>query len=517
MNQKQTERLADVRQQGIDALKGLSERLNSEQSILDCTDVAGLEEEEIKALFSYIRVEWRRRTGLHNFIKIDTFDDDGNLRGRISGYFDDDGNLRGRISGDTDNVPNSKPISGGEKSKPPENDNKNLFPLVAVAGLMTVTGLLLLYQHSPASSPNKPVVVIQKSSSTIPILETNKLIVGVLGDTERYSKLESYLKHKCGDRVQIQFEGSSKTDYQKAKDKIASNEWDIVFTLSPAISIAAKDNGYAWAAKMFANKPPFYQSVLFVRADSPIRSLEDIKPKTVIALGDFNSASSFYMPSYTLYGKKLTVERGHRGQEIREMVKSGKADIGAAAYGDIISYNNSGFRIIHKSRNIPGSGVYLSPKLSPQDRQTLTDALRQAPRLVKDDKQANYEAGEEPDYSPFRQITNRVESILTCVDWKQKQIAFYCPEKDTGIAGKVISALPSSTDSNQAHLELRISDRQTYRVLLPLSLINQIPGGGSLLNLKNKQVRLIDVKPSKGSDDKLKIKIDRASQIKIQQ
>ncbi len=508
MNQvktKTTERLADVREQGIDALKGLSKRLNNEQSILDCTDVAGLEEEELEALFHYIRVEWCRRMELCNFIETETFD--GNLRGRISEY--------------TENRSSTKPPSNGEKKEyipvnPAENNKKNLFLLVSIAGLMTVVGLLLLYQYSYTSSSNKPVVIVQKPSSTIPILETNKLIVGVLGDTERYSNLESYLKHKFGDRVQIKFEGSSKTDYQKAKDKIASNEWDIVFTLSPAISIAAKDNGYTWAAKMFANKPPFYQSVLFVRADSPIRSLEDIKPKTVIALGDFNSASSFYMPSYTLYGKKLTVDRGHRGQEIREMVKLGKADVGAAAYGDIILYNNSGFRIIHKSRDIPGSGVYLSPKLSQQDRETLTGALLQAPPSVKDNKQANYEAGEEPDYSPFRQITNRVESILTCVDWKQKQIAFYCSEKETGITGKVISALPSLTDSNQAHLELRISDNQTYRVLFPLALINQIPGGGSLLNLKNKQVRLIDVKPSKGSDGKLKIKIDRTSQIKVQ-
>ncbi len=63
---------------------------------------------------------------------------------------------------------------------------------------------------------------------------------------------------------------------------------------------------------MFANKPPFYQSVFFVKKGSPIRSLKDLKPTTVIALGDFNSASSFYMPSYTLYGKRLIVDLGHR-------------------------------------------------------------------------------------------------------------------------------------------------------------------------------------------------------------
>ncbi len=60
-----------------------------------------------------------------------------------------------------------------------------------------------------------------------------------------------------------------------------------------------------------------------------------------------------------------------------------------------------------------------------------------------------------------------------------------------------------------------ISDRQTGRVTLPLGLINQIPGGGSLLNLKDKQIKIVDVEPIKNSDGKLDIKIDRASQIEI--
>lgn len=508
----QREILARRRDEGIDSLQQLSEILNNVflnrgEPILDCTDVAGLEQDEMAALFARIDISGWNSEQIGGFID----------RVIIPGTLDRD--LDGAIREYLEQ--HQEPIKNGVPEPPPEDPPQDpnpardgtqrwVAPALVCISLFIVIGLIFFTKKTS----NLPILDTP-SIPTGSILETNKLTIGVLGNEKMFTELKSYLQQKFGDRVQIQFEGNDKTSYQIAKDKIAKNEWDIVFTLSPIISIAAQDNHYTWAAKMFADKPPFYQSVFFVRANSRIRSLEDMKPNTVIALGDFNSASSFYMPSYTLYGKKLTVDKGHRGAKIKEMVKSGRADVGAVGYPERIDDNDLEFRIINKSRDIPGSGVYLSPKLSSQDRELLKDVLLKDPQSVAASKQANYAMGAEPDYSQFKQITNRVDSIVNCVDWSQKQITFYCTKKETGIMGKVISALPAATDSNQARLELKISDRQTYRVLLPSVLINQIPGGGSLQNIKNKQVRLIDVNPSKGSDGKLEIKIDRPSQFKI--
>jgi ABC-type phosphate/phosphonate transport system substrate-binding protein len=516
----QREILARRRDEGIDSLRQLSTRLNNVilnrgEPILDCTDVAGLEPDEMAALFDQIdRAGWNSKQ-INNFINRviiqDTLDRD--LDGEIREYLEQD---KEKI-GDNSQVPvpeDKEPIGtrdGTENDTPIKENQEHTWvaPALVCIGMLIVSGLIFLTQKTS----NLPVSAIP-SITTISTLEANKLTIGILGDQKKFAELKSYLQQKFGDRVRIQFDGSSKTDYQTLKDNIARQQPDIVFTLSPMISIAAKDNGYIWAAKMFPNKPPFYQSVLFVKANSPIQNLKDIQPKTIIALGDLNSASSFYMPSYTLYGKQLTVDRGHRGSKIIELVKSGQADVGAAA-AEAIGDSNSEFRIIDKSRNIPGAGVYLSPKLSMQDRQILKKVLLNAPQSAIDPTKANYGAGEEPDYTQFGKITNRVESMLTCVDWSQKQISFYCPEREVGITGKVMSAVPSAINLNQAHLKVKISDRKTYPVIIPVPLINQIPGGGSLLNLKNKQIRLIDVQPSKGSDGKLKIKIDRASQIKI--
>ncbi len=98
--------------------------------------------------------------------------------------------------------------------------------------------------------------------------------------------------------------------------------------------------------------------------------------------------------------------------------------------------DNSDFDIIDKSRDIPGSGVYLSPKLSAADRKLIAQVLLEAPESVRDEKNANYGEGNEPDYSQFRQITHRVESILSCVNWEKRSILFSCPGQETGITVK---------------------------------------------------------------------------------
>ena len=56
------------------------------------------------------------------------------------------------------------------------------------------------------------------------------------------------------------------------------------------------------------------------------------------------------MPIYDLYGKSVSVNTGNRGSKIVEMVKTRKADIGAAAisnFGDASRSNDPELRYIH--------------------------------------------------------------------------------------------------------------------------------------------------------------------------
>lgn len=130
-----------------------------------------------------------------------------------------------------------------------------------------------------------------------PKLQASSLTIGTLGSPEYQTDLAEHLKEQLvpdsfwqflqGNKIKIVIDGDKKLPYQEAERRIASKEWDIAFTLSPVISVAAKDNGYTFAARMFPGSKS-YQLALFVKANSAIKSIDDIKPTTTIALGATN-------------------------------------------------------------------------------------------------------------------------------------------------------------------------------------------------------------------------------------
>lgn len=359
--------------------------------------------------------------------------------------------------------------------------------------------------------------VISEIKQPINRLETNSLTIGILGKSEDYTPLVDYLKQQFGDQITITIDSKIRESYQEVKNKLASKKWDIAFTLSPMISVAAKDNRYVWVARMFPQSPPYYQSALFVQKNSSIQSIADFKNTTVIALGDFNSASSFYMPSYDLFGKSLRVTMGHRGEVIQELVKTGKADVGAVSYEAV--KNDPNFRVIQISRNIPGSGVYLSPNLSDNDQKAITKALVNAPANIQN--QANYGEDKEPDFSYFIQISKRAEEVLKCANFNQNPVNFFCspasaniPESLTRESNQIIGIVNglSIVENQITRLTLQAKDQKIYYVFLNPQILNQIPNAGSGLNLQNKTLVITGVIPDPKSNQ---IVINDPNQIQV--
>jgi serine/threonine protein kinase len=266
-------------------------------------------------------------------------------------------------------------------------------------------------------------------------IDRSTITIGVLNNPADYQELSDYLKTEFvpanyfdylkGKKINVVVEGDKKLSHREIKKKIVNKEWDIAFTRSPMISRFAQKKGYYYLAGMFPDSTT-YNSGIFVRKNSPIRSINDIKPNTVVALGDFNSAASFYMPAYDLYGKTFS-RRLDRGVSPIELVKQGKAEVGAAAIGGIEA-DRSKFRIIHRSRDIPGSGVYLSPQLASQHEQ-IKQALLSAPQEMRDTNKANYGDVPEADYTEFDKIAARVDSIAECVNFNRNPITLFCAKK----------------------------------------------------------------------------------------
>ncbi|WP_373543063.1 PhnD/SsuA/transferrin family substrate-binding protein [Chamaesiphon sp.] len=262
-------------------------------------------------------------------------------------------------------------------------------------------------------------------------ISNNTITVGILTSPADYRELGDYLRKELvpanyfdylqGKQVGIIIEGDKSLSYQEVKKRLAAKKWDIVFARSPMIARFSQKQSYSYLAGMFPGSAT-YKSGIFVKANSPIRSINDIKSNTVVALGDFNSASSFYMPAYDLYGKTFSAKIA-RGESPMSMVSQGKAEVGAAAIGDKLKSNNSEFRIIHTSRNIPGSGVYLSPQFASQHQQ-IKQVLLAASKSIT--KKVNYGDVPEPNYTEFDKITDRVDSIIECVDFDKTPTNLFC-------------------------------------------------------------------------------------------
>jgi serine/threonine-protein kinase len=297
-----------------------------------------------------------------------------------------------------------------------------------------------------------------------------------------------------------------------------NRQWDIAFTLSPINSIYAKEQGYKYIARMYPDSP-YYEAGLMVHKDSSIKSIDDIKPSTIVALGAFNSASSFYMPVYTLYGKTISVTTGHKGAEIRDLVKTKKVDVGSAAIGEI--QDDSSLRLIDVSRALPGSGVYVSPKLSTNDQESLTKVILSAPDSAKVYEKANYgsidkdgQALLEPDYTEFKKLMDRVDAITICSNFAKNPVNLFCPTgfKPYEIIGKVNG---TKLQAGKYILTVVGQDAQIYLVSLSENIFNELTNGGQLDALQGKEINAKVIGQPQKTKQGLLANVTQSQQIKI--
>ena len=397
------------------------------------------------------------------------------------------------------------------------SNSKSSHIFIKFLAFIGVLGLSGCPSNVPKSALSSPSPIIENKQQS---LQTSSLTIGILSKPSYYQELTTYLREKLGNKVQIVIDGDESIPYEEARKRMINKEWDIAFTLSPILSVAAKNNDYHFAARMFPNNPPYYQATLFTKSTNSIQSLNDLKSTNTIALGDFNSASSFYVPAYDLFGKSLRVDMGHRGKDIKDLVKTGKADVGAAAYEAVT--NDKDLRIIHLSKEIPGSNVYLSPKLSESDRQIITNILLNAPDNIR--KQANYGGGEEPDYSQLIKISQRTEEILRCANFQQNPVNFYCsdsyPDQKVNISNNTSEILGRingwTRQANEIEtFKLAGKDNTVYQIIVPRKILNQISGASNPIALQGKEVKIINIAPQKAQGGMFELKITEPNQLNI--
>ncbi|MBW4475167.1 MAG: phosphate/phosphite/phosphonate ABC transporter substrate-binding protein [Stenomitos rutilans HA7619-LM2] len=369
---------------------------------------------------------------------------------------------------------------------------------------------------------------LMSKTSSRPVFGDGSLTLGVLvtrgNPEENYVGLANYLKaelsSKLGSSVQIEISGvkaGENNSLRQAAEQIKSKKWDVAFTVSPLLSVAAIDNQYSFAARMFPDSK-YLEAAIFVVQDSPIQSINDLTPDKTIALGEVGNPISFYMPVYDLYGKMLRIDKDNSSKQAIEKVKSGQADAGVGIHA-LLQRQFPELRIISRSRALPLAGVYLSPNLTQQEESLVKAALLKAPAEMQ--KGTAYGAGEKIDYTNFIGITKRVDEILGCADWQQNPVKLYCGQapgvrnsSTNGIVGKVNGY--KAVDAETIQLTLQGKDGQVYQVILPQSVLKQLSNVASLPDLNFKTVEITGVQPttSGGSQE---LQIINSKQIKVLQ
>lgn len=345
-------------------------------------------------------------------------------------------------------------------------------------------------------------------------LRSQPLVIGVAVPAQDadYLTLAIYLQKQLKGRIKVDRDAP----YSEISQRIVSKNWDIAFTRFPLFSIAAEDNGYFGIATMFPEKTPYYRSALYVRSDSSIASIADIDADTTLALGGLESAPTFHLPIYTLYGKSLRVGTGYSPREAMKLVKSGGVDIAAGRYENI--KNDSSLRIIHISKAIPGAGVYLSPKLANEDREKIKNILLTTPTKVSE--KANYYQGQIPNYEELRKIVNRTQTIISCPDFDikslnlEKTVKLFCQQQNQNasvIEGKVTEY--KVVTSENIELKVLTPNNRTYIVLVSKQTLNQIPIDP--INAVDELIKVRNVTPQRIGDEIWRVVVTEPDQLEL--
>jgi serine/threonine protein kinase len=342
-----------------------------------------------------------------------------------------------------------------------------------------------------------------------------------------YNDLTNYFKTKLQERlgqgVSVKLHVINISEDQaleRAKQEIKSQKWELAFTGVPMLSAAAISNNYQFAARMSPNRTQS-ESVLFVRKDSPIQSIDDLTANKAIALADFNSAQGFYMPVYDLYGKTLRVDMNNGPREAMQKVRSGQVDVGASIYLSSLK-KATDLRVLHVSRAIPLAGVYTAPSLSSQDQKLVTDLLLAAPPAIQEN--ARYKVGKPTDYTEFLKVVKRVEEITSCSNWQVNPVKFYCGNVSSNISkdntkGTTEGGIIGTTSGyrpfeNRIEFTLQGEDHKTYRLVLPRTVLNSDPNLDSPGALNFKKVAVQTIQPV-DVDQVPELRITAPGQLKV--
>lgn len=145
--------------------------------------------------------------------------------------------------------------------------------------------------------------------------EPIKIAFTQVGESKKAEELSKILVGALSEKTKLQIESIILTDYSTVGDLLKNGKVQFAF-LPPAAFVKVDEQGLVKVLLKKVWEGPFYFSTILVRKDSKIKTIADLKGKTV-AFVDEKSTSGFLYPKAALLKNKVLMK------DLKEVVYSG--------------------------------------------------------------------------------------------------------------------------------------------------------------------------------------------------
>ncbi len=195
--------------------------------------------------------------------------------------------------------------------------------------------------------------------------------------TDAFGPLTKYLSEKLGENVELRVS----TDYASHQRLIGTDVVDIAYLGPAPFVIMTKTYGKKpLLARQVIHGEPLFHGKIFVRKDSAIQKLEDLKGKKFV-FGDPGSTMGHLVPRYMLWQAGITVDKLAEVKHVKDHVNAtlsvlaGQFDAGAVKEDVFFEYESQGLRAIATTPGISDHVFVASAKLPIEKVEQIREAL----------------------------------------------------------------------------------------------------------------------------------------------
>ncbi len=239
----------------------------------------------------------------------------------------------------------------------------------------------------PASVPS------YSPDNTKPLRVAVAAVISPKGTVESYGDLLGYLSRKLNRRVEL----VQRQTYAEVNDLIKNGNVDLAFVCTSAYVVGQRDFGMELLVAPQVNGETVYYSLLIVPADSPARSMADLRgkvfaftdpmsltgrvyPTSLVISLDPSAGSGQALAPETFFGRIFfTYSHDNAIKAVANKVAQG-ASVDSLVYDYLVARDPgiaSRTRVIHRSPAFGIPPVVVNPNLSPQLKETLRELLMQ--------------------------------------------------------------------------------------------------------------------------------------------